>query len=306
MKNSSPPLFTSRSLASTGAILVTLFTATLPLPATILDGFGGAKTGWTDTLNGGSVVQAGGQFTITTRTNSGALTYSKKTATNYGTALGATLEFRVDVNTVSPPNGDTNALAVLAWVPTGGAVLSSGYSVAAGYADLVIRRDSTVLYATNFASVLASLANTNITLVLRMTPSGSAVNVDVRVYRRVAAGLIGQYNTAIFEYTATDPSGLIGVNGNAALGVQNQASATGASVSFANLQVFNVSTTVLDDFNSNNGLAGWTTFKKDAPDTITESGGQVDVVAYITSSAGGFAGLYYTAKTYKVVDGGRV
>src|SRR5439155_10259860 len=139
----------------------------------------------TDTLNGGSIVQSGGQFSVTTATANGALTYSKKTATNYANAAGATLEFRVDVNTVAPPNGDTNVLAILAWVPSGGAVLGSGYSVSVGYEDLLIQRGATVLYATNFLLFAGtSLANTNITVVLRMTPSGSAVNVNVRVYRR--------------------------------------------------------------------------------------------------------------------------
>jgi hypothetical protein len=278
----------------------------LPLPATVLDNFSGAKSGWTDTLNGGSVVQSGGFFTITTATGNGALTYSRKTSSNFANALGATLEFRVDVGAVSPPNGDTNALAVLAWVPTGGALLSSGYSLAVGAADVIIRRDSTIIFATNFTALAMSLANTNITLVLRMTPSGSAMNVNARVYRRIADGLIGQYSTAIFEVTAVDPSGLIGSNGNAALAVVNQASASGSSASFGNLQVFNLSTTVLDNFDVNNGLAGWTTFKKDAPDTVTETGGQLDCVAYITSSAGGFSGAYYTAKTFKIADGGRV
>src|SRR5262249_3577667 len=122
MKNS------SFSLLSCGALRCAGFaSATLPLlcylsvSGTVLDNFAGAKTGWPDGL-GGSIVQSAGQFTITTATGNGSLAYSKKTATNYANALGATLEFRVDVNTVTPPNGDTNALAILAWVPAGGAV----------------------------------------------------------------------------------------------------------------------------------------------------------------------------------------
>ena len=278
----------------------------LPIFASILDDFSGAKTGWTDTANGGTIVQSGGQFTIGTATADGSLTYSRKTATNYANAVGATLEFRVDVNTVTPPNGATNPLAILAWVPTGGAVLGSGYSVSVGSADVMIRKGASVLYATNFTAAGVTLANTNITLVLRMTPSGSALNVNARIYRRINNGLIGQYGTAIFDVTVQDSSGIIGSNGNAALGVVNQGSVSGSSVSFTRLQVFSMSTVVLDNFDVNNGLAGWTTFKKDAPDTITESGGQVECVAYITSSAGGFAGLYYTARTFRVIDGGRV
>src|SRR5437899_9654355 len=129
MKNCLSRLITSRSSRcafATSTLTLLLF---LPVSATVLDNFGGAKTGWTDTLNGGTVVQSGGQFTVTTATGSGALTYSRKTSTNFANAAGATLEFRVDVNTVTPPNGDPNALAILAWVPTGGSVLGSGYSL---------------------------------------------------------------------------------------------------------------------------------------------------------------------------------
>jgi hypothetical protein len=287
-------------------MLLSILTLSLSSPASILDDFSGAKTGWTDTPNGGSIVQSGGLFTVTTTSANGALAYSRKTATNFANAAGATLEFRVDVNTVTPGNGDTNVLAILAWVPTGGAVLGSGYSLAIGSADVIIRKGASVLYATNFTGAGVSLANTNITLVLRMTPSGSALNINARIYRRVNNGLIGQYATSIFEATVVDSSGTIGSNGNAALGVANQGAGASCSVAFSRLQVFSMSTVVLDNFDVNNGLSGWTTFKKDAPDTITESGGQVECVAYITSSAGGFSGLYYTARTFKVIDGGRL
>src|SRR5437867_2169164 len=206
-----PYLFNTRNFALVAAILLL---SAWQLPATVLDSFSGPKTGWTDTLNGGSVVQAGGQFTITTATGNGALTYSRKTSSSFANALGATLEFRVDVNAVTPPDGDTNALAVLAWVPTGGAALASGYSVAVGAAELVVQRDGTVLYATNFTEGGSSLQNTNLTLMLSMTPSGSAISVNVRVYRRIPAGAAGQYGTALFERTVVDPSGIIGPNGN--------------------------------------------------------------------------------------------
>jgi hypothetical protein len=307
MKYSPSRPLTSRTLSRTGFFTVILSQLLCgPLSAVVLDNFSGPKTGWTDTLNGGTVVQSGGQFTITTAVGDGALTYSRKTSTNFANALGATLELRVDVNAVTPANNATNVLAVLAWVPTGGAVLGSGYSLAVGAADVMIRKGSTVLYATNFTAAATSLANTNVTLVLRLTPSGGSMNVNARVYRRIANGLIGQYGTAIFEITAVDSAGIIGVNGNAALAVVNQASPSGAFASFGNLQAFSLSTTVLDNFDVNNGLAGWSTFKKDAPDTVVESGGQVECQAYVTSAAGGFAGLYYTAKTFKIVDGGRV
>src|SRR5437016_11739792 len=117
MKNCSSRLLTSRASRCAGFATSTLsLLLFLPVSATVLDNFSGPKTGWTDTLNGGSVVQSGGQFTVTTATGNGALTYSRKTATNFANAAGATLEFRVDVNAVTPPNGDPNALAILAWV----------------------------------------------------------------------------------------------------------------------------------------------------------------------------------------------
>src|SRR5437588_4446740 len=229
MKSTSTSKFVSSRFTHTGLVVASLsLLFCLSVPATVLDNFSGPKTGWTDTLNGGSVVQSGGQFTVTTATGNGALTYSRKTATNFANAAGATLEFRVDVNAVTPPNGDPNALAILAWVPTGGAVLSSGYSLSVGAKDVIIQKGATVLYATNFTAVGTSLRNTNITMVLRMTPSGSALNVNARVDRKVANGAAAQYSTAIFDITAVDPSGIIGPSGNAALGVQNQASATGS------------------------------------------------------------------------------
>jgi hypothetical protein len=297
-----------RRLTRTGATFLTLACA-VGLQATVLDNFSGSKTGWTDSLNSGTVTQSGGQFVVASATNSGALTYSAKTSASFSNAANQTQEFRVDVNTVSPPNGDTNALAILGWVPTGGALLGSGYSLSVGSADVRIQRGSSVLYATNFTAGGTNLANTNITMVLRMTPSGGSVTVNARVYARVGNGVIGQYFTTLFEYTAVDSSGLIGSSGNATLGVKNQASPYGSSVAFANLQVFVTAHSVLDDFNNNPSLNGWTVFRKNPGlgDSVTvNSSGQLDVLATIADASGGFAGVYSANNTYKIIDGGRV
>src|SRR5262249_16866931 len=162
-------------------------------------------------------------------------------------------------------------------------VLGSGYSLSVGSQDVMIRKGAAVLWATNLAAVGQTLGNTNIKMGLRMTPSGNAGTINARVYRRIAKGAIGQKSTTTVEQTAVDPSGIIGSAGNAALGVVNQASGSGSSVSFGNLQVFILGNSVLDDFNANNGLAGWTTFAKDAPDSVTEGGGQVECKAYVFS-----------------------
>src|SRR3954469_11344255 len=74
---------------------ISLCALCLSSSASILDDFSGSKAGWTDTANGGTIVQSGGQFTIGTAAADGSLTYSRKTATNFANAVGATLEFRV-------------------------------------------------------------------------------------------------------------------------------------------------------------------------------------------------------------------
>ena len=83
------------------------------LQATVLDNFTGPKTGWTDTLNNGSIVQSGGEFIVSTAPTlaGGSLTYSKKTSAQFTNANGITLEFRVDVDLVTP-SGNTNPPAV--------------------------------------------------------------------------------------------------------------------------------------------------------------------------------------------------
>ena len=171
------------------------------LQATVLDNFAGPKTGWTDALNGGSILQSGGEFTVTTADPSGSLTYSEKTSNSFTNVSGHTLEFRVNVGSVTPGTANTNPLAILAWVPAGGAVLGNGYSVSVGAADVIIQKGGTTLYKTNFTTAGTNLQNANITMALRMTSSGSAVTLNARVYKKIANGSIGQYFTCLFEYT---------------------------------------------------------------------------------------------------------
>jgi len=288
-------------------------TSVLSLQATVLDDFTGLKTGWTDTLNGGSILQSGGEFTVTTAHPGGSLTYSKKTSNSFVNLSGHSLEFRVNVDSVSPGSGNTNALAILAWVPAGGGVLANGYSISVGAADVIIQKGASTLYATNFTVAGTNLQNANITIALRMTSSGSAVTVNARVYKRIANGLIGQYFTTLFEDTVVDASGLIGgAGGNAALGVKNQASVSGAAVAFSNLQVFDTTTTVLDTFSSGTlDTTTWSVFEKNPTgplggDSVTAGPSGLDVLATIYDAAGGFAGVYSANTTYRIVDGGQV
>ena len=286
------------------------------LQATVLDNFSGAKTGWTDTLNGGSISQAGGQFTVATASKAGVLTYSLKTSASFANVAGNTLELRVDVNGVTPGNGDPNAMAVLGWVPGGGTLAANGYSFYAGAGNAKIMKGASVLYSINFLNNYGTnIQNTNITLVLRMTPSGSGVTLDARLYQQTGA-TVGENFTCLFEQTVADASGLIGSPGCAALGVLNQASPSGASVSFANLQDFVLVDMVLDDFSVDNKLAGWATFVNPSAvpgltSSVTEyppsSGnpGYVECIAGLNTPAG-LAGAFYAGQTFQVVDGSRL
>src|SRR2546427_4470987 len=221
-----------------------LFLATLlasfSIHAKILDDFNdNIKTGWSDTLNGGSVTEASTQFTITSDATAGAFTYSRKTSTAFTNLATHTLEFKVLVNSIGPGGGTTNGHAVLGWVPTGGALRTNGYSLTVGTNDVTIMADNTVLYS---ASGL-SLPTANLFMALRMTPSGSDVIVKATVYNKAD----GRYN-ALFERTATNSPGIIGTGGNAALGALNDPSGAAASVAFDDLQVFDTVRILLDDF----------------------------------------------------------
>jgi hypothetical protein len=272
--------------------------------ATLLDGFpSSTRTGWTDTANGGSFFTSPNAFSIGTANANGSLTYSLKTSQALTTLATHTLELSVDVKSVRPAGNDTNALAILAWVPSAGAVLSNGYSVAVGSADLQIRADSTVLFATNFTT---SLQNTNITIVMRLTPSGTDVIVKARVYKKSAGT-----RSLLFEQSVTNASGIIG-SGNAGLGVLNQASATGAGVVYDDLQAFDLTDGLVDDFSGAVPFAFWSKFS-DVPAFAAigavESGGVV-TLASPTNGAGTaigiLEGMLFGGRTFKITDGGRV
>ncbi|MBI3852747.1 MAG: hypothetical protein HY298_21035 [Verrucomicrobia bacterium] len=290
----------------------------LSLSAYVVDNFNdNSKTGWTDTLNGGSVTEASAQFTITTATAGGDLTFSTKTASNYTHFATNTLELRVDLIDATSPTSlaDTNTLAVLAWVPGGGSVLTNGYSVAVGRNDFQIRKDGTVLVSLDPSLINTNWRSTNITMVLRLTTNGAGgVTINARVYKRLNTPLdnaAGNYFTELFEQTATDASGsYLGTAGNAALGVKNRVSPTGSSVNFDNLQEFDIENKIIDEFNGTQTdlINTWFILLKrpDLGDTVTESGGKVDMVSYYDNFPGGYSGCFYQGRTFQIVDGGRL
>jgi len=286
--------------------------------ATVLDSFSGAKTGWTDSLTGGTISQSGGYFTISTAAANGSTTSSEKTSTSFAIATGNTLELRVDLGAVTPGNGNASPTAILGWVPAGGTLAANGYSLSVNAANAVLKKGATVLNSINFTTAYGTnIQNTNLTLAIRLTPAGgSTVTVDARVYLQTG-GTYQQNFTCIYEYVATDASGSIGSQGYATLGASNAGSPTGVSASFANLQYFVLANSVLDTFTTGNlASSGWTTFAKASAvpgitSGVTETAGtggnpgSVEVVAGLASS-GGFAGAYYAGQTFKVTDGVRL
>src|SRR6266567_4219488 len=170
-----------------------LLGSSLTVSALILDDFNGASlSGWSSTLNGGSVVQSGGQLTVTPVAVPGALTYSKKTDRSFTNLATHTLEFKVLVNGILTNAVATNGLAVLGWVPTGGALGANGYALGVGAGGVGILANSTFIFTTNFPT---SLQNSNIYLAMRMTPDGANMIVKSTVYNKAD----GRYNV-LFEY----------------------------------------------------------------------------------------------------------
>lgn len=277
--------------------------AAVSLQATVLDSFSGStQTGWTDTANGGQFTQAGGQLTIATAANAGALTYGAKTSSSFANAANQTLEFRVNVNTVSDP---VNPVAILGWIPSGGApgAGSSGYSLSVSSGLISLQQGATVLYSTNYVGAGTNVQNTNITLVLRMTPSGGSFTINARVYNQTG-NQADQEFTEVFEYTATATDSA-GTPGYAVLGVNSGASATGASVQFANLQVFVLQDGVLDNFSGGNQdlTNNWDLTLNHG--TATISGGQFELSTLYYNNTIFTAGRRITPN-YVVTDGSRL
>jgi hypothetical protein len=277
------------------------------LQATVLDNFSGStRTGWTDTPNGGFLSQAHGQLAITTSTTNNALTYGAKTSQSFANAASQTLEFRVDVNAVSPPftNASVTPAAVLAWLPSGAAPGSgsSGYSLSASAGVVTLQKGATVLYSTNYTTAGTNIQNTNITLVLRMTPSGGSLSVNARVYLQTGNQPMQNF-TELVDYTASIADS-VGTPGYAALGVRNGGSPSAATVSFANLQDFVLTDSVLDDFSG--GMADLTNnYSVTGHGTVTITNGQLELTTP-TYSETIYVAARRTTPNYEVTDGGRL
>jgi len=270
--------------------------------AIVLDDFDSAvRTGWTDTPNGGHLLQTGGQLDVTTAASTGALAYGTKTSQSYANAANQTLEFRVDVNAVTPGNGDPNPVAILAWLPNGAVPGegSSGYTLSVSAGTATLQKGGTVLASGTYTADATNIQNT--TLMIRMTPSGSSLSVNARVYRQTGS-LPMQNFTEVWETTQT-VSDSIGTPGYAAVGVKSGSSASGATVYFDNLQVFPLATTVLDDFSG--GTSDLANYSLSGYGTVTISGGQMDI-ATIYYNGTIYEAARRTTPNYIITDGSRL
>ncbi len=273
------------------------------LQATVLDNFNSAtRTGWTDTPNGGYLALSGGQLEVTTADSASALTYGAKTAQSFANAANQTLEFRVDVNAVTPGNGDPNPVAILAWLPAGATPGSgtSGYSLSVSAGSVSLQKGATVLYTTNYTAAATNLPNT--TLALRMTPSGGNLTVNARVYRQTGSQPLQTF-TEIFEYTAT-VADAVGADGYAALGVRSGASPSGATVYFDNLQAFVLANSVLDDFSGGSGdVANYSVTGYGAANV---TGGQIELATLQAPNNPLYVAARRKTPNFTIVDGSRI
>lgn len=273
----------------------------------ILDNFDdNVKTGWSDVLLGGSVVEANGQFTITTLMQNAAIfTASTKSTESFTIENGRTLEFRVDLVTASQHN---ESIAVLIWVPVGESVANlQGYGLAKGRNDfLLTKRLNQYFYA---ASPSPQVKNDNVTLVLRLTGSGSNVIINGRILDR------DDNNRIIYEYTVVDtpasetvpsgesrPASYVGVAGNFALLNYKDTGQPDSTIVFDNAQVFDMTAIVLDDFNDNTKTA-WADTANGG--SVTESNMEFRLKTAPLNQLI-FTASRKTSQTFRIEDGGRV
>src|SRR5712692_9502879 len=307
MKMSSAPFFTS-AIRSTSLVVLA---ASLSVSGRVLDNFdSGVKTGWQDfTALGGSVVESGGQFTITAAVQTGAtFTGSKKTTESFTIEDGRTLEFRVDLFSASPNN---QSIAVLIWQPVGSSISTlQGYGFAKGPDDVLITKALNQYFYAD--SPTPQIKNYNVILVLRMTGQGSNVVVNARGLDK------DNNNQIILDHTITDTSAsetapdsethtnsYVGLAGNFALLNYKDSGATESVIVFDNAQVFDSANIVVDNFDSNM-KTGWSDTLNLG--TVTENNMQFNIttVPLATPTTPSFTGSRKTSQSFTIEDGGRV
>ena len=181
--------------------LLALVAAFLVLPghAKMLDDFNGAaKTGWSDFIVGsglGSVTQTGGQFVIDVPgVGQQLFAASARTSPIFEVIPNRTVTCQVDL--VS--GNDPDAVAVLAWLPTGKDISKlQGYSLAVSSDRIVVAKG----LSRYFYDGDAPSKSENITLSLAVTADGTRVVIETKIIDR-------DTHAILFGRSFTDTAGI--------------------------------------------------------------------------------------------------
>ncbi len=280
-------------------LFLALLLVSFSLHARVVDDFNGASlSGWSAPYPGGTLTQSAGQATFALPVAPNASAFSKKTVETFTNAATHTLEFRVLVNSVFTNGVTTNGMALLGWVPTAGipTTAGGGYFLAVGPNRIQVWANAAPLYVTN---LVTSIQSSNIYLQIRMTPSGASMLVKSTVYKKADG-----FMNVLFEYTATNSANtLIGTAGQVFLGAGNDATATPTSVSYDDLQVFDTTREVLDDF-SGVYPAGWSDHVSGVATNSNNGSGQLQMIG--GTLANQVSGTFKADRTFKITDGVRL
>lgn len=280
-------------------ILALLVGTNFTLSAFTVDDFNGVSlSGWTpsSTPPGGTFAQSGGQLSVTPFAYPSGFAYGKKSDRTFTNLATHTLEFRATVNSILTNGVTTNGLAVLGWVPTGGALGANGYSLGVGPLGAAILVNASFVYTTNFITPLPS---SNLVMVVRMTPEGANVILQSSVYSKGD----GRF-TLLLEHSVTNAPGIIGTAGNAIIGAFNDSSGAATTVSFDDLQVYDTVREVVDDF-SGPYPAGWAdALTGNGATNYNDGSGHLRLIGGTGNNQ--VTGTLKSDKTYKITDGVRL
>src|ERR1041384_4437595 len=176
------------------SFLAILFFATPIAKATLLDDFNdNVKTGWTDFSFGvGTSTEANGvlTFSIPDTLHTPIFAATTKNTVTYTLQDKRTIEFRVD-----PISGNSkDSFAILSFIPDSQQIQQlAGYSLVKSPTDILIAKGSG-----KYFYVGGGMKNDNVTMVLRLTGSGTSVIINAQILDK------DNNNAVIFDQTVVD------------------------------------------------------------------------------------------------------
>lgn len=218
------------------------------------------KTGWSDSLNGGSVTESNAQFRIiTVPIATPSFTAGRKTSQSFTIEDGGRVELSLDViNATANPD----AYAVLAWIPTANSLSSlAGYGVAHSSDDVLLFK----ALGQYFAQGTPAFQVNNVRMVYALTGEGANVRQEAR-FENLDISDVNDTNRIFFQLSAVDtpanetagpesrPASYVGTNGHFVIIVFNGGGVVGgadmtfdnAAVSYAVAGALNVSASISD------------------------------------------------------------